>query len=165
MAGDSSCVCHISIAFLGIHLDANNRGTTQLATTLKYIKSTLSRVSRVRGNPHVKIQVLRSAFFPSIAYRLQHMTWPLATYDKLATSVRSFLYKTLKLYLGFPKRLLHLPVSMGGFGIPDLCTYSQLTKYSIICRHLRADSTVQHSIDSLITRAHTINGVAIQPGA
>ena len=92
------------------------------------------------------------------------MTWPLATYDKLAKSIHLFLYKTLKLYLGFPKRLLHLPTHMGGFGIPDLSTYTQTTKFSIICRHLRADFSVHHAIDSLLTRAHTINGAPLQPG-
>jgi hypothetical protein len=89
------------------------------------------------------------------------MTWPLAAYDKLTSSIHKFLYKILKLYLGFPKRLLHLPTHLGGFGIPDLCTYVQTTKYSIMCRHLRADSSVQHSIDSLLTRAHSINGSPI----
>ena len=81
------------------------------------------------------------------------MTWPLAIYEKLASSINSFLYKTLKLYLGFPKRLLHLPTHLGGFGIPDLSTYVQKTKYSIICRHLSADTSVSHCIDSLLTRA------------
>ena len=76
--------------------------------------------------------------------------------------MHKFLYKILKLYLGFPKRLLHLPTHLGGFG--DLCTYVQTTKYSIMCRHLRADSSEQHSIDSLLTRAHSINGSPIQPG-
>ena len=118
----------------------------------------------MRGNPYLKILVLRSAFFPAIAYRLQHMTWPLAIYDKLALCVHGFLYKTLKLYLGFPKDLLHLPVHLGGFGIPDLCAHAQKTKFSIICRHLQGDQTVRHSIDSLLTRAHTINGTALQPG-
>ena len=93
------------------------------------------------------------------------MTWPLAIHEKLAASVHSFLYKTLKLYLGFPKRLLHLPTHLGGFGIPDLCDYAQKTKYSIICRHLSADTSVRHSIDSLLTRAYTINGAAVLPGA
>ena len=51
------------------------------------------------------------------------MTWPLAAYDKLTSSIHKFLYKTLKLYLGFPKHLLHLPTHLGGFGIPDLFTY------------------------------------------
>lgn len=53
-----------SITSLGIQLDADNCGSTQLSTTLKYIKLTLSRVKRVRGNPHLKILVLRSAFSP-----------------------------------------------------------------------------------------------------
>ena len=79
----------------------------------------------MRGSLQLKIVVLRYAFFPSIAYRLQHMTWPLAVYDKLAACVHFFLYKTLKLYLGFPKRLLHLPTHLGGFGIPDLCAHAQ----------------------------------------
>jgi hypothetical protein len=92
------------------------------------------------------------------------MTWPLAIYEKLAASVHSILYKTLKLYLGFPKRLLHLPTHLGGFGIPDLCDYAQKTKYSIICRHLSADTSVRHSVDSLLTRSYTINGSALQPG-
>ena len=109
---------------------------------------------RVRGNPHLKILVLRSAFSPSLAYRLQHMTWPLAIYDKLASCVHGFLYKILKLYLGFPKSLLHLPIRLGNFDIPDLCAHVQKIKLSIICRHLRADPSVQHSIDSLLTRAH-----------
>ena len=65
---------HECIASLGIHLDEDNSGATQFATTLRYIVNTLGRVRRVRGNPHLKILVLRSAFFPSIAYRLQHMT-------------------------------------------------------------------------------------------
>ncbi|NBO66248.1 MAG: hypothetical protein EBU88_15635, partial [Acidobacteria bacterium] len=156
---------HQCISSLGINLDDDNSGATQFAHTLKYIKNTLGRVRRVRGNPQLKILVLRSAFFPAVVYRLQHMTWPLAVFEKLAASVHSFLYKTLKLYLGFPKHLLHLPTHLGGFGIPDLCAYAQKTKYSIICRHLRADSTVQHSIDSLLTRAHTTNGSALQPGA
>ena len=86
-------------------------------------------------------------------------------YDKLATCVHFFLHKTLKLYLGFPKRLLHLSTHLGDFGIPDLCAYAQKTKYSIICRHLRADQAVQHSVDSLFTRAHSIYGAAIQSGA
>ena len=117
---------------------------------------------RVRGNPHLKIPLLRSAFPPSLAYRLQHMTWPLEIYNKLASCVHQFLYKILKLYLGFPKSLLHLPIHMGGFGIPDLCANVQKIKFSIICRHLRADPTVQHSIDSLLTRAHISNGIAPQ---
>ncbi|NBO66767.1 MAG: hypothetical protein EBU88_18310, partial [Acidobacteria bacterium] len=71
---------HVSIQSLGIHLDTNNSGITQLRATQAYIHKTLSRVRRVRGNPQLKIVVLRSAFFPAIAYRLQHMTWPLATY-------------------------------------------------------------------------------------
>jgi len=125
---------HESITSLGIYLDDDNSGATQFATTLRYIVNTLGRVRRVRGNPHLKILVLRPAFFPSLAYRLQHMTWPLAIYDKLASCVNSFLYKTLKLYIGFPKSLLQLPTHLGGFGIPDLCAHVQKTKFSIICR-------------------------------
>ena len=83
---------HESISSLGIHLDDDNSGATQFGTTLRYIVNTLGRVRRVRGNPHLKMLVLRSAFFPSLAYRLQHMTWPLAIYDKLASYVNSFLY-------------------------------------------------------------------------
>ena len=37
---------HQCIAFLGIHLDEDNSGVTQFATTLKYIKNTLGRVLR-----------------------------------------------------------------------------------------------------------------------
>ena len=101
------------------------------------------------------------------SHRLQTSAYEmtLVVYDKLAVCVHIFFHKTLKLYLGFPKHLLHLPTHLGGFSIPDLCAHAQKTKYSIICRHLRADPSVQHSIDSLLTRAHTINGAAIQPGA
>jgi hypothetical protein len=48
---------HTSITSLGIQLDYNNSGLTQFDTTLKYIKNTLGRVRRVRGNPNLKVMV------------------------------------------------------------------------------------------------------------
>ena len=57
---------HESISSLGIHLDDDNSGATQFGTTLRYIVNTLGRVRKVRGNPQLKMLVVRSAFFPSL---------------------------------------------------------------------------------------------------
>jgi hypothetical protein len=79
------------------------------------------------GGTAKMVNGIPAAFFPSNAYQLQHITCPHSIYEKLASNINSFLYKTLKLYLGIPTRLLHLPPHLGGFGIPDLSTYVQKT--------------------------------------
>ena len=109
-----------SIVSLGIHLDINNSGTTKFNLLLTTIKQTLSRVTRVKSSSTLKLNVIRTAFFPALTYRLQHMQLPLKLFGNIKKALQQYLYKILKLYNGFPSALIYLPTSLGGFGLPDI---------------------------------------------
>ena len=147
-----------SIVSLGIHLNVNNSETTQYQTLIYNFKRSLFRVMSLKGSVTLKLNVIRTAFFLALTYRLQHMQWPLKLYGLIKKLLQHYLYKILKLYNGFPSALIYLLTSLGGIELPDISTRALLIKLNIITRHQNADSTVKYAIDSLLARTAALNG-------
>jgi len=109
-----------SIISLGVNFDTNNSGTTQHHALLNSIRQSLSRVLRVKGSTTLKLKVIKTAFFPSLTYRLQYMQWDIKAYGTIKKALQHYLYKILKLYKGFPSALIYTSTTLGGFGLPDI---------------------------------------------
>lgn len=125
------------VKYLGAHLSP--RGSMRLQVS--EITDWLEKVSKARLKPQQKLILLRSYLLPRLIYRLtvSSETSSNKAHEldrKVRKTVRKFLHLPSNLHLSF----FHLPVTMGGLGIPALVDVVPLQKMKFINRNIASAS-------------------------
>ena len=154
-----------TIKMLGMTFDIHGPQHTQAAaTTLR-----IGRASAIMGAQRAVDNAVLTATVSSLtraSYTAQFTAWSAAALPGLDTKFNQ-LYRRLSGNMPtFPTRLLYLPTSSGGMGLPRLSTYVNMRKWSMAQRaltHERPTNTA-HAVAGLLDRAARLSGCPTDTG-
>lgn len=102
--------------YLGTMIDVTGRSRVKSEDLLELVAKLDSGV--IRGNQ--KLYFLRSHLLPTIYHRLTHESTTATTLREMAVLLRKYVRKWIKLPTTTSSSFIHLAVSSGGLGIPNL---------------------------------------------
>ena len=92
------------------------------------------------------------------SYTAQFTAWSAGDLTELDTALNRLLRRASNNMPTFPTRLLYLPTSQGGLGLPRLSTYINLRKWSMAHRAMTQDNNTAHAVHRLMDRAARASG-------
>ena len=149
--------CGGTIKMLGMTFDIQGPQRTQAAAT----KLRLARASTILCAQRAVDNAVLTASVSSLtraSYTAQFTDWSADDLTELDTALNRLFRRASNNMPTFPTRLLYLPASHGGMGLPRLSTYVNLRKWSMAQRAMTHDNNTAHAVHGLLDRAARASG-------
>ena len=142
---------------LGMTFDIQGPQHTQLeATTIPMARaSAIMCAQRAVDNAVLRASV---SSLTRASYTAQFTAWSAADLRKLYIPLNKLFRRLSGNMPTFATRLIDLPTSLGGLGLPRLSTYVNLQKWSMAQRALLRDNHTGHAVAGLLDRAARASG-------
>ena len=142
---------------LGMTFDIQGPQRTQATAT----KLRLARASAIMCAQRSVDNAVLTASVSSLtraSYTAQFTPWSAGDLTEIDTALNRLFRRASHNMPTFPTRLLCLPASQGGLGLPRLSTYFNLRKWSMAQRALTHDTTTERAVHRLLDRAARASG-------
>jgi hypothetical protein len=130
-----------SFKSLGVLIDIDGSGSSQLAKATSHIQSVAQILSLKKSPTAVKLMVTRLVPMNQLLYYGALSPWSLAQYRELDKHISIMYRRITNNQDGFPEALLYLPKSKGGLALPHLSQIMQHRKWSAITGEMSASSS------------------------
>ena len=146
-----------TIKMLGMTFDITGPQCTQAKAT----KIRLARASAIMCAQRSVDNAVLTASVSSLtraSYTAQFTPWSAGDLTDMDTALNRLFRRASHNMPTFPTRLLYLPASLGGLGLPRLSTYVNLRKWSMAQRALAHDTNTGRAVHGLLDRAARASG-------
>ena len=146
-----------TVKMLGMTFDIRGPQRTQAQAT----KLRLARASTIMCAQRAVDNAVLTASVSSLtraSYTAQFTDWSANDLTELDTTLNRLFRRASNNMPTFPTRLLYLPTSHGGMGLPRLSTYVNLRKWSMAQRAMSQDNNTAHAVHGLMDRAARASG-------
>ena len=146
-----------TIKMLGTIFDIQGPQSTQAkATTLRLVRA--SAIMCAQRSVDNAVLTASVSSLTRASYTAQFTPWSAGDLTELDTALNRLFRRASHNMPTFPTRLLYLPASQGGLGLPRLSTYVNLRKWSMAQRALTQDSNTGRAVHGLLDRAARASG-------
>jgi hypothetical protein len=117
---------------LGVHIDLDGSGTTQLKKAITHINTVTQVLSLKRAPSAIKLLVARLVPMNQLLYYGAMSPWTMAQYQELDKPLSLMFRRITNNLDSFPEALLYLHRSKGGLQLPHLSQIMQERKWSAL---------------------------------